>query len=123
MRIITDATTPETAYIINDYPYGFTLRCKIRYWLEYKPGRGVRFMSQTTNPKKGDVWNTTKASTYARIAGCMFVNDDGHVQWSALNEYTNATEARAWRDLYGEGVPTSAKAVLDQWISLKERHG
>jgi hypothetical protein len=29
--ILPDHTTPETAYVVDDYPYGFTLRCKIRY--------------------------------------------------------------------------------------------
>ena len=27
--------SPETAYVIDDYPYGFRLRCRIRYWLEF----------------------------------------------------------------------------------------
>jgi len=39
--------------LVEDYPYGFRLRCKIRFWLEYAPKRGFRFVSQTTNPKRG----------------------------------------------------------------------
>jgi hypothetical protein len=50
--------SPETAYLVSDYPYGFRLRCKIRYWLEHHPKRGTRFVSQTTNPNAaGEVWN------------------------------------------------------------------
>lgn len=45
-------TSPETASIIDDYPYGFRLRCTMRVWLEYRKGHGYRMMSQTTNPKK-----------------------------------------------------------------------
>jgi len=44
-------TSADTAFLVNDYPYGFRLRCKIRYWLEYKEGKGFRLVSQTTNPK------------------------------------------------------------------------
>ena len=73
----------ETAYVVEDYPYGFRLRCRMRYWLEVHPKRGVRLMSQTSNPKKpGLVWNKPKASTYARFGGALYLDDEGHVQWA-----------------------------------------
>jgi hypothetical protein len=85
-------TSPETAYVVDDYPYGFRLRCKIRYWVEFKAGKGYRFCSQTTNPKIADreVWNKPKASTYALVAACMFLDSSDHVEWSALTEYSEA---------------------------------
>jgi len=52
MQILKGHISPETAFIVDDYPYGFRLRCKIRYWLEYNPKHGFRFVSQTTNPKR-----------------------------------------------------------------------
>lgn len=75
----------ETAYLVEDYPYGFKLRCKMRYWLEYKPGTGTRLVSQTTNPKKGDRWNTPKKSTYASVTGCMYLDENNHVHWDAIH--------------------------------------
>lgn len=112
--------SPESAYVVADYPYGFRLRCTIRYWLDCHPKRGVRLVSQTTNPKKpGVVWNTPKASTYALIAGAMFLDEANHVQWSALTEYTNGAEAAAWRDTYGAGVPEVLRARLDMWVKAK----
>src|SRR5215475_9411123 len=89
MEILKGHTSPETAYLVDDYPYGYTLRCKIRYWLEFKPGKGFRFVSQTTNPKKGHVWNKPKASTYCRFGGCMFLDEKGHVHWAGLSEYSD----------------------------------
>jgi hypothetical protein len=64
--------SPETAFVVEDYPYGGGLRCKIRYWLEFKRGQGFRFMSQTTDPRKAEngkpeVWNKPKASTYQSL--------------------------------------------------------
>jgi hypothetical protein len=77
--VLTGHTSPETAYVVDDYPYGFRLRCSIRYWLEYKKGHGFRLVSQTTNPKKpGTVWNKPKAGTYHAFA-VMVLNDEGHV--------------------------------------------
>lgn len=112
-------TSPETAYVVNDYPYGFRLRCKIRYWLEFSPKRGFRFVSQTTNPKRGDVWNKPKASTYARFGGAMFLDDDGHVQWAGLTEYSDAAECKAFGETYGAGVPEVGRALLNKWVAAK----
>ncbi len=76
----------ETAYVVDDYPYGYTLRCSIRYWIETSPKFGDRFCSQTINPKKsGEVWNKPKKSTYYKM---MFMYKDaekGHVNWNAID--------------------------------------
>jgi hypothetical protein len=118
--ILKGHTSPETAYVVDDYPYGYTLRCKIRYWLEFKPKFGFRFMSQTTNPKRaGEVWNKPKGSTYSRFGACMFLDDNGHVHWTGLSEYSTGTEAQTWREKWGEGVPEPGMAVLDLWVKAK----
>jgi hypothetical protein len=117
--ILKSHISAETAYLVDDYPYGFRLRCKIRYWLEFHPTRGFRFVSQTSNPKKGDVWNKPKASTYCRFGGAMFLDDNGHVQWSGLTEYCDGAEAAAWRDQYGEGVPEAGRKLLNTWVAAK----
>lgn len=44
--------SPETAYIVEDYPYSFRLRCQMRVWLEYKKRHGYRMVTQTSNPRK-----------------------------------------------------------------------
>ena len=81
----------ESAYVVADYPYGFRLRCQIRYWLDVNPKRGVRFMSQTSNPRITDrlVWNKPKASTYSLFGGAMYLDANGHVQHAGLTEYTD----------------------------------
>src|SRR5215471_1630221 len=99
MQILSGHISPETAYLVDDYPYGFRLRCKIRYWLEYNPKHGFRLVSQTSNPKRpGFVWNKPKASTYSKFGGCMYLESDDHVTWSGLSEYSTGAEASAWRD-------------------------
>ena len=57
--------SPETAYVVEDYPYGFRLRTKIRYWVE-TTNRGQRGVIQTLNPKTGR-WNNPKKTTYSPI--------------------------------------------------------
>jgi hypothetical protein len=118
--ILTGHVSPETAYVVDDYPYGFRLRCKIRYWLEYKRKHGFRLVSQTSNPKRpGLVWNKPKASTYAKFGAAMYLNEEGHVTWSGLGEYSTGAEAKAWLDTYGEGVPEAGRDLLKRWIAAK----
>lgn len=120
MKILTGHTSPETAYICSDYPYGFRLRCQIRYWLEYQPKKGFRFWSQTSNPKQaGLVWNKPKASTYCLFGACMFLNDEGHVKWIGLDQYSTGAEAKAWADTYGAGVPEAGQTLFKRWVAAK----
>ena len=84
-------SSPESAYLVADYPYSFKLRCRIRYWLEYKPKKGFRFVSQTENPKTGR-WNAPKPSTYVDSGAAMYLDDVGHVQWTGVGEYTSAVK-------------------------------
>lgn len=75
----------DTAYLVDDYPYGRRLRCKIRYWLhtaDTGQAKGyVRLMSQTTNPKAtGEPWNNPRRSTYATWA-LLYLDNREHVEW------------------------------------------
>lgn len=120
INILKGHTTPETAFVVADYPYGFRLRCSIRYWLEIHPKRGVRLMTQTTNPKRGNAWNKPKASTYARFGGAMFLDQDNRVQWAALTEYGDVAEITAWLEQYGDGnvIPETTAA----WLRSKQAY-
>jgi hypothetical protein len=84
-------TSEATAYLVPDYPYGRKVRCRIRYWLETKPGKGVRLVSQTENPSSLR-WNAPKKSTYADFAGNLYLDENGHVQWSGIGIYTGAAQ-------------------------------
>lgn len=90
MKHLTGHTSPETAYVVADYPYGFTLRCQKRYWIETKPGHehGQRLVTQTSNPKKpGVVWNKPKADTYWMILVLVQEDDTGYISTRGLRTY------------------------------------
>jgi hypothetical protein len=90
-------TSPETAYLVPDYPYGFRLRCQIRYWIETKKGHGQRVVSQTTNPKRpGEHWNQPKGSTYATIKALYLDDTSGHVENAGISGYANEEELDAF---------------------------
>lgn len=81
-------TSEDTAYVVADYPYGRTIRTQIRYWIEHKPSKGYRFVSQTKNPKTYR-WNAVKCSTYTEFAAAMYLDENGHVQWTGLGQYSD----------------------------------
>lgn len=88
-------TSEATAYVVDDYPYGFKLRTKIRYWLESGGKKGYRFVSQTMDPKKSNPslgierWNAPKKSTYTEFAAAMYLDSQDHVQWEGLGQYSD----------------------------------
>lgn len=104
-------TSPETAYLVPDYPYGFQLRCKKRFWLEKQPKKGFRFWGQTTNPKRGDVWNKPVASTYLRFGACMFLDEENHVQWTGISEYDSAEKVLEFLAKF----PGADHSLLSDW--------
>ena len=119
-KILIGHNSPETAYLVESYPYGFRLRCKIRYWLEVSAMKGVRFVSQTTNPKlAGDVWNKPKASTYSRFGGAMYLNENNHVRWCGVNEYCDQNEMTAFKNTFYAGIPEAFRPVFDKWMAAK----
>jgi hypothetical protein len=88
-------TSEATAYLVADYPYGFRERTQIRYWLEAKPKKGWRFVSQTMNPKTSR-WNKPKASTYIEWAAAMYLDDKGHVHWDGVGQYSDEQKILAF---------------------------
>lgn len=104
MTVLSGHTSPETAYVVADYPYGFRLRCSIRFWIETKAGHGQRVVSQTTNPKKpGNPWNKPKASTYTNLQ-VLFLDEQDHVQSAGLSFYADAAQIAAYEAQYGPAL-------------------
>lgn len=107
----------STAYPVEDYPYG-RHRTRIRYWLEkdMKSEYGFRFVAQTEHPitKK---WNNPKRSTYARLAGCMYLDEKKHVKWEGLSEFSSPKDVISFLKKF----PDADRTFLDPFINHKIR--
>lgn len=123
MKLLTGHISPETAYVVEDYPYGFRLRCKKRIWLDYHPRHGVRLVSQTSNPKlPGERWNKPKASPYCSIAAAMYLDEaTGYVEGSGLSFHHSAECCNDWMQIYGDGVPAAAKPTVVAYLKAKTK--
>lgn len=86
-------TSFETSYMVEDYPYG-GLRCKIWFWVEANK-RGFRFCSRTENPKTGRL-NKPKMGTYYKVGGSLYLDENNHVQFFGLSEYSGAQEFQTY---------------------------
>lgn len=115
-------TSLETAYVVDDYPYGFRLRTKIRYWLEHKPKKGWRLVSQTLNPKTNR-WNKPKASTYIDLAAFMYLDDKEHVTWTGVGFYASTEELKDFLKNYRNHLDNIAIRNLEVFIKAREAKG
>lgn len=116
MQTLVGHTSFDTAYHVTDYPYG-RLKCNIWFWLEHSHTKGYRFCSRTQNPKNG-VLNAPKKSTYSKIAGVLYLDENNHVDWAGLSEYSSAEEALAFVQKY----PQADLTTLKDFSGLKARY-
>ena len=96
IEILNEQPTQEKPYIVDNYPYGYTLRTQIKYWVETTK-RGQRFVRQTLNPKT-DKWNKPKKSTYSQIL-LVGLNEEDHVTYTCLSLYS-LDEAKRFKNKY-----------------------
>lgn len=80
-KVLQGHTSPETAYVVSDYPYG-RYRTEKRFWLETTKN-GDRLCGQTLNPKTFQ-WNKPKKSTYCDV-GFLYLDENDHVHWDGIS--------------------------------------
>ena len=102
-KMLLGHVSPETAFMQDDYPYSFTLRCRRRVWIETKKNFGQRVVTQTENPKTGR-WNAPKPGTYNLIEVMYFNEENGHVEFAAIIGYTSADKIREFQAEYAEAL-------------------
>lgn len=130
VRVLHGHTSEDTAYLVEDYPYSRSrrLRCKIRYWIDTatkgaKKGQ-QRFISQTTDARRGNVsWNKPHGSTYALMV-VLFLDDENHVQWTGVSEYGLTPENDAWWRYRGivEQFTDEQRAKYEVLMRLSRRY-
>lgn len=103
-------TSFETAYLVEDYPYGFRLRTQIKFWIETRKDKTQRVVSCTLNPKT-DKWNKPKASTYSMVRVLFIDAKTGHLENNGLSQY-DSSEAAKFLAEYGDGMTEWHKGQL-----------
>lgn len=107
----------DTAYVVEDYPYGFRLRTQIRYWLESKDAYGTRLVSQTLNPKTG-VWNKPKGSTYVQLGVMVRDEGSGHISWRGWSLYGGRCELEQFVKDFEAGMTDGDKLYAGAMLKV-----
>lgn len=102
-------TDEASAYVVDDYPYGFRERTTIRYWIETTK-RGQRFVSQTVNPKTGK-WNKPKKSTYQDVM-VLVLDDNEHVSNTGLPTWPSECELQRMESMLGEHISEHQRKAI-----------
>jgi hypothetical protein len=119
VKVLSGHYSVETSLLQSDYPYSFTLRCQRRCWIEYKHGKGYRFVTQTSNPKRpGTAWNTPKKSTYTRFGMVLYLDEQDHVQWTGVGSFDELPRYQSFLTTYGETLPAEGREELEDWIKI-----
>lgn len=96
---ILGCTSPETAYVVDNFLYGFRLRTQIRYWIETREDCGQRFCHQTLNPKTG-VWDNPRYGAYNPVTVFVRYISNGHVVPEALSICATKEEVSSFREMF-----------------------
>jgi len=84
-------TDETSSYLVSDYPYGRFTRCRIRYWIDYSPRHGYRFVSQTEHPDTKR-WNNPKKGIYSELGACMYLDDVDHVKCRRVGQHSEVKD-------------------------------
>lgn len=115
-------TSEDHAYLVDDYPYGFRLRCKIRYWVDYSQRHGWRLVSQTTNPKReGTHWNKPKAGTYSELGMVIGLDHEDHVIHASVSKYDDVQTLEVFMSKFGAVISDGMRDQLATFIKAKKR--
>ena len=108
-------TSLDTAYVAENYPWGFQLRTQKRYWLEFKKGKGYRLVTQTIDPRNGRAC-APKSSTYSEIAACLYLDENGHAQWYGLSFNATAEQVEFFINHFPGAVTDTIKSLVNLQI-------
>ena len=118
LKLLKEQPTEEKPYLVADYPYGFKLRCQIRYWIETTK-RGQRFCSQTLNPKTNE-WNKPKKSTYSNIVK-VGLDEKEHITYKTFSlQWSGEKEAVAFKESIKDIITERDRDILKEFDVLEK---
>jgi len=92
IKILTNHTCFDNAYVVHHYPYG-RQKTEKYYWIESSATYGDRLVTVTVNPKSGH-FNKPHPGTYSTFA-FLFMDENEHVQHSEIHFDRSRAENRA----------------------------
>jgi hypothetical protein len=119
-KYIYNAVDFDTAIEVDNYPWGFRLKTKVRYWIESN-NKGDRFVKQTLNPKTNE-WCKPKKSTYSNVMVMTRKqeNDKTFISYEQISNFSNIKEVSLFENIHKNHL---TDRQLKQICKLKSFHG
>jgi len=80
----------DNALMVENYPWGFRLKTKRKYWIETNKTQGDRLCFCTLNPKT-DKWCAVKKSTYGAVY-VLYFDENQHIKSLGVSKCAYAKE-------------------------------
>lgn len=118
MQTLAGHVSQETAFLQEDYPYSFHLRCQRRVWLEYKERFGYRLATQTSNPKKaGLIWNAPKYGVYHPLAVLVIdAQEHIHIETVRSHGWSTVEEIDAFAAKHAKALEAHVEQRVLAWL-------
>lgn len=99
-KYIYNAVDFDTAIEVNNYPWGFRLKTKVRYWIESN-NKGDRFIKQTLNPKTNK-WCNPKKSTYSNVMVMTNKEEDNKtfISYEQISNFSDIKEVSLFENTH-----------------------
>lgn len=118
MEIFYNAKDFDTAIEVADYPWGYTLKTKRRYWVETTT-RGDRGVYCTLNPKTGK-WCKPKKMTYDAVV-VINRDEDGRVTFDTLGNNAGLDRIAEFTERYGfDEFSDSKRSRICELVAVAE---
>ena len=119
-KYVYNAVDFDTAIEVDNYPWGFRLKTKVKYWIESN-NRGDRFIKQTLNPKT-DEWCNPKKSTYSEVMIMTTEEKENKtfVHYDSVSSFSKIEEISLFENTHKEHL---TDRQLKQICKLKSFHG
>jgi hypothetical protein len=128
VTVLQGHVSPETAYVVRDYPYGYRLRCSIRYWIHTATkGSHVgrqRLITQTSDPSRpGGQWNRPSRRPY-HMMEILYLDPEQHVRSWAVGEFHIRPESDALLRLMGiyDQLDDDQRQTYDQRLEASQHY-
>jgi hypothetical protein len=119
-------TSFETAYVVQDWPWGYKLRTEKRFWIESNKN-GDRQISQTLDPGSGK-WCAPKKSMYSPVK-IFYTSDEKKVLTqgeeveqlrSETIDFRNNEKIKSFYERHKDNLNDFQKAQIKKWIGFNE---
>ena len=121
MNYAYNHTNFESAFEVDNYPWGFRLRTKVRYWIE-TTSRGDRFVKRTLNPKTRE-WCKEKKSVYSSVMIMTkeIKDDKTFVSYESVNAgWTKAVDVHKFEKLHKDYLSKTQLKKLCECKAINE---